>query len=250
MAKITADSLRKVLPVLSGDVVPSEAARRQVREAGSSGDQSLRPLLRSLAGSITSPVNREVIYDALDGLWRLDEPKDYFLANARHHAENKWLAYFSILILGRDPMDPAVQPSLAEIAAASRDNQIRGAVAEYGRSRYLRQRYARFSKTASKVEFILAHFKGYWNPIFFAEGADPSAKQPEAAWLESALRELSRDHPDEVAKLICETDVSDYCPRPEMLSEWRRHMATLVAPAAGEALLALDNPTVENGDGL
>jgi hypothetical protein len=246
--KVTAERLRELLPLLRRDAVPSRDARRVLQSAGLSNDASLRPLLRALAGTVTADKNREVIYDALHALWRLGEPAASFLANARRHADNKWLAYFSILILGRDPSDDEVEPALEEIAAASHDNQIRGAVAEYARSRYLRRRYARFSKLESKVGFVLQHFKGYWNPVLFVEGADLSSHDPETAWLETELRALSREAPETVARLIAEADVSDRCSDPEMLSEWRRHMASLLAPAAGAALLEIDHLQRESGD--
>lgn len=249
MTETLTTRLREALPELYGDTPPSLAARRVVQEAGVSGDASLRPQLRALAESIRSDTNREVIYDALHGLWRLGEGSDYFLTNAEHHADNKWLAYYSILILGRDPADASIQTRLEEIAAQTADNQIHGAIAEYARSRYLRRRYAQFSRLAGKVSFILEHFRGYWNPVQFGAGIDLSSASPEAAWLERELGALSREEPEEVARLICKADVSDLATTPEARSAWRRHMAGLLAPEAGEALRAMDAASGGHGDG-
>jgi hypothetical protein len=249
MTDTVAARLNKALPELRGGTPASPEARRALREAAASDDAALRPQLRALAGAIRSDANRPRIYDVLHGLWRLGEGADTFLANAERHAENKWLAYYSILILGREPTDAAVRARLEEIAGETTDNQIRGAIAEYGRSRYLRRRYARFAKLASEVGFILEHFRGYWNPVFFAAGPDPSALAPEAAWLERELRALSQEDPEEVARLICEADVSDLCPTPEARSDWCQHMAGLLAPEAGEALRAMDAARRGRGEG-
>ncbi|MEO1091404.1 MAG: hypothetical protein AAFX81_12255 [Pseudomonadota bacterium] len=247
-AQSTAEALRDAMPSLCGTAVPPRDARRQVQLAGKSGDAALRPQLRELASTVVSEANREVVYDALHALWRLGEPRAYFLANARRHAENKWLAYFSILILGRDPNDAVVARELARIGDASRDNQIRAAVAECERSRMLRRTYGRFTRLDSRVGFILSHFRGYWNPVFFAEGVDMSAKEPGAAWLEHELRALSEEEPEAVARLICDADVVDLCSETEALSSWRGHMAGLLAPAAGDALLAMDRQQREGLD--
>jgi hypothetical protein len=239
MTNSLAAKLTDALPELQSDSHASIAARRAVQDAGASDDASLRPQLRATAESVRADANRSVIYDALHGLWRLGEDGDYFLKNAEGHRENKWLAYYSILILGRDPIDAAVRHRLQNIAEQSIDNQIRGAVAQYDRSRYLRQRYARFSKLTSKVGFILSHFQGYWNPVFFQEGGASSSDAPEAAWLEKELRVLSQDAPEEVARLIYKADMSDLYSAPELKSDWCKHMAGLLAPEAGEALRAL-----------
>ncbi|PUB12417.1 hypothetical protein [Yoonia sediminilitoris] len=238
MTQTLASKLDKALPALRSETVAAPDARRIVQEAGVSGDEALRPQLRALAGSIRADTNRSVIYDALHGLWRLGEDPAFFLESAENHAANKWLAYYSILMLGRDPSDAHVAARLDEIAAQTTDNQIRGAIAQYGRSRYLRQRYARFTKLTSKVDFILNHFQGYWNPVLFEAGTDLSSDMPEAAWLEQELRALSQDAPEEVARLIHEADMSDLCPDPEMKSAWCTHMASLLAPEAGAALRA------------
>lgn len=211
-------------------------AREAIVQTGVTDDRRFVPQLKQIAAETSRETNSKVTYDALDSLWRLGEPKEYFLDNARAHEQNKWLAYYSLLLLGRDPDDERSQEVMAEIKARSTDNQIRGAIAEAGRLRAIAGEYDQLATDEEKIDFVLARFRGGWDPISFGLTEIGSSVDPLGAWARSQLLALSQKHPELVAQAVRRIDLSDQYEDPSFTRSYRNYVAQFIAPEAQQRL--------------
>lgn len=216
------------------------AAREAVVQAGLSDDQTLVPLLKEVAEATSKDRNLKVTFDAFYSLWQLGEPREYFRENARSHQQNKWLAYYSILVLGSDPDDEKTIEALNEIKVASTDNQIRGAIAEAERVRFLAGEYGQQNTAQQKSSFLLAHFRSYWNPISLGEWEIGSPAHPLAIWSQQKLFELSQESPEVVAQAVFEIDLSKDYGDDSFTKSYRAHIAQFLSEEAREIFRKLE----------
>jgi hypothetical protein len=226
------DCLQQFLEGKLGD----DEARVLVEKAGLSADSQFAPLLKAIALFTSTERNRRITFDALHALSRLGESKDYFLQNARNHQQNKWLAYYSILILAREPNDTEAADALNEIKASSADNQIRGAIASAERVRFLVTEYARLETPEQKCTFLLSHFRGAWNPITLGESELDSAMDPLTSWSQRHLFKLSQENPEVVARAVSEIDLFNDFSDERLTQSYRIYVGRFIAPEASQRL--------------
>lgn len=220
--------LRQILGGGSEDL----AARESVIMTGLSADRQFVPLLKEIVEATSKDRNRKVTYDALHSLWQLGEPREYFLNNALSHERNKWLAYYSILVLGRDPADERIVEVLNEIKAASADNQIRGAIAEAERVRFLETEYRQRQTPQEKCGYLMAHFRSTWNPITLGQAEIGSPINPLVIWSQQKLFELSQESPEVVARAVFDIDLSKDFGDDSYTKSYRAYVAQFLSEEA------------------
>jgi len=226
------NGLREFLENKSSDL----EVRALMKRIRSSPDRQYVPLLKNIAVATSKERNRRVTFDALHTLAAMNEPRVYFVANAQDHHHNKWLAYFSILILGREPEDAEVTNALSEINAASTDNQIRGAIASAERVGFLASEYTALQSAEEKCDFLLSHFRGAWNPITLGESELDNAMNPLAVWAQYKLFELSKENPVAVARAISKVDLSDDFSSEHFTRSYQSYLAQFLTPEAAQRL--------------
>lgn len=224
---------------LAGEL-DNPTARASVIQAGLSADQTLVPLLKEIAEATSKDRNLKVTFDALYSLWQLGEPREYFLENARSHQQNKWLAYYSILLLGSDPDDEKTIEVLNEVKAVASDNQIRGAIAEAERVRFLAGEYRQQNTARQKCDFLLAHFRSNWNPISLGEREIGSPAHPLAIWSQQKLFELSQESPEVVAQAVFEIDLSKDYGDDSFTKSYRAYVARFLSEESREIFRKLE----------
>jgi hypothetical protein len=197
--------LREELRQVLEGALAYEDARGIVQQAGLSGDASLIPLLKDIAEQPSGERNLRLTFDALCAAWLLGEPRDYFLANARAHAAKKWLAYYSILLLGREPGDEQAA-ALEAVKAETKDNQISGAIAEAVRVRALADQYPESGTLEERTAFVLRYSRGEWSPITLDPPGLGWALKPVTAWAQWELWRLAQEAPETVARQIARLD--------------------------------------------
>lgn len=221
--------------VLAGALEPSEA-RRVVRRAGRSGEPALLPLLVEIAERTSKESYLRLTFEALCSAWLLGEPEEWFLANARAHRTKKWLAYSSILLLGRDPEDERAAAVLAEIKIQTTDNQISGAIAEAERVRAMAGEYPESGTAEEKIAFLLPLCRGEWSPIS-SEGTELGwGLKPVTEWARRKLRELSQESPEEVARAMARMDLAAESPDERTTAAYRAFLAGFLSAEARQKL--------------
>jgi hypothetical protein len=218
-------------------------ARESIIQAGISGDQRFIPILKEIAEATSKDKNHKVTYDALHSVWQLGEDKEYFLENAQSYQKNKWLAYYSILILGRDPNDDKTLEVMNEIKTVSSDNQIRGAIAESERVRLLATHYKKLESAREKCNFLLNNFRSTWNPISLGETELGSPTSPQAIWSQRELFNLSQESPEVVALAIFAIDLSESYEDESFTKSYQDYVARLISVKAREKLQKLQEQT-------
>ncbi|MBK8985289.1 MAG: hypothetical protein IPM39_04285 [Chloroflexi bacterium] len=228
--------LRQALEGKSGELEVQQA----IVQAGLSGSRRFAALLKRIAEETAHEDRRKVTYDALRSLEQLGEPPAYFQANARAHEANKWLAYYSILILAHSPNDAPTRAALDAIKTQTADNQIRGAIAEAERLRALAAEYQQLHTAQAQIEYILSHFRGGWNPISFGQTELGSATDPLAVWSQQELRQLSQAHPDLAAECVARIDLSEQYAAASISRSYRDYIAQFLATEAVQRLQELE----------
>jgi hypothetical protein len=231
MSETADNSMTQGLQRFLAGELDEKAARDLVAQAGTLMDKSTIPELKAIAEITSAEANRKITLLALHSLWQLDEPLAYFVANAQDHDHNKWLAYYSILILGREPNVETISV-LSQIKDATPDSHIRSAVAAAERVQYLAAEYAKLTTPEQQCAYLLAHFRGSWNPISQGEGELDSVMSPQAAWSQRALFDLSDKHPALVAQAVAQLDLSGDYSDEYFTKSYREYVAGFLAPAA------------------
>jgi hypothetical protein len=234
------EQIEKGLRQILESELDNPAARMSVVRAGVSADQTFAPLLKEIAEATSKDRNRKVTFDALYSLWQLGEPREYFLENARSHQQNKWLAYYTILILGSDPDDEKTIEALNEVKAVATDNQIRGAIAEAERVRFLAGEYRQQNTAQQRSSFLLANFRSNWNPITLGEAEIGSPANPLALWSQKKLFELSQESPEAVAQAVFEIDLAKDYGSDSFTKSYRAHVAQFLSEEARARLQQLE----------
>lgn len=222
-----APDLRQVLE----GALPYEDAREAVQWAGLSEDPSLIPQLKEIAELTSGERNLRLTFDALCGAWLLGEPRDYFLANAQAHASRKWLAYYSILLLGRVPDDGQVAAVLEAIKTESADNQVQGAIAEAGRVRALSLEYPDNGTVEDKTLFLLRYSRGEWSPIALDPPLFGWSLNPLTDWAHRKLRTLAQEDAGTVARTIAQLDLSAEYPD-DQGAAYRSYLLSLISSSS------------------
>lgn len=217
------EELRQVLE----GAVAYEDAREIVRQAGLSGDAGLVPQLLEIARQTSGERNLRLTFETLCAAWLLGESRETFLANAREHAANKWLAYYSILLLGREPGDETVAAALAAIKGETTDNQISGAIAEAERVRALAEQYPESGTVEERTAFVLRYVRGEWSPITLDMPGPEWTLNPLAAWAQRELRRLAGQEPETVLRQIGQLDLSAEYPG-EHAALYRAYLMSLL----------------------
>lgn len=211
------------------------AAVRQVAEGGAA---EAAPLLRQVAETASATGNRRVIFDALDGLRKLGEPRNYFVEAARGHANNKWLAYHAMIVLARDAVDAAVWDELLALRAEISDAELLGAIAMAKRVRDLEDQYQRTSGLVERLRYVLDTLRTGWNPITLSGGEIDRGTDPQATWGQQKLRELSEQDPQAAAGAVATLERKGISG--PVLWSYRRFVAGFLAEAARERFGRLD----------
>lgn len=115
--------------------------RNAIVAVGETGDVSARAALRQVAVASSLAGNSKVTFSAVSSLWKLEHDRPFFLDAIRNHAENKWLAYHSIVVLGRAPDDAELEELLESVKDATSDGHLLSAIAMAERVRYLESEY-------------------------------------------------------------------------------------------------------------
>jgi hypothetical protein len=194
--------------------------------------------LRRLAEDTATSGNRRATFDALHELRGRGEPPDYLLDAARHHADDKWLAYHAIIVLGPDATDDSVWAVLRQVRDETSDAELLGAVALADRVRYLENTYGELTEPAEQIRYVLDTFRTEWNPISQSGGQVDRGTDPQAIWSQRKLHDLSEQHPEQTATAVAtanregldETSTSNY----------RRFLASFMAEAAQAHFRLLD----------
>ena len=194
--------------------------------------------LRRVAEESASTGDRRATFDALAELRERGEPREYFLNAARRHADNKWLAYHAIVVLGADATDDEVWAVLQQIRSETSDAELLGGIAVAERVRYLEDTYDGLAGFEERLGFVLATFRTDWNPISLAGGQVDRGTDPQAIWSQRKLRELSEQDPAAVAEGVARANR-------EGLSEahawaYRRFLAEFLTPQARDHFRTLD----------
>ena len=82
--------------------MPAPTPKRK-RRAGETRDPEFRPPLERIVAAFSATPQHLVAFDALDALAALGASDAYFLGLAEKHAQDKWGAYYAILILSDQP---------------------------------------------------------------------------------------------------------------------------------------------------
>jgi len=228
--------LRQALAGKSGELEVQQA----IVQAGLSGNRRFAALLKRVAEETARANGRKVTYDALRSLEQIGEPPAYFLTNAHNHQGNKWLAYYSILILAHSPADAPTRSALDAIKTQTADNQIRGAIAEAERLRALAAEYQQLDTVQARIAYILSHFRGGWNPISFGQTELGSATDPLAVWSQQELRRLSQTNPDLVAESVARIDLSEQYADESISRSYREYIAQFLTAEAAQRLQELE----------
>lgn len=216
------------------------AVRQAIVQAGLSGNRRFAALLKRIAEETARESRRKVTYDALRSLEQIGEPPTYFLTNAHNHQGNKWLAYYSILILAHSPADAPTRMALDTIKTQTADNQIRGAIAEAERLRALAAEYQQLDTVQARIAYVLNHFRSGWNPISFGQTELGSATDPLAVWSQQELWRLSQTDPDLVAESVAGIDLSEQYADESISRSYREYIGQFLTAAAAQRLQALE----------
>jgi hypothetical protein len=212
--------------------------RSSVQQLSEAGGPDTAALLRRVAELSSTTGNRRVTFDALDGLDKVGDQRSYLLDAARGHAQNKWLAYHAIIVLGRDATYADVWDALSALRSEISDAELLGALALAERVRYLEEQYSSRPEPADRLRFVLDTFRTEWNPITQAGGEIDRGTDPQAVWSQRKLRELSAENPEGTADAVAQAyRVSVSGP-----SAWRyrRFLAQFLGPDAQERFRAVD----------
>jgi hypothetical protein len=224
--------------VLDG-ALESPAARQAVRQAGRSGDPGLIPLLEGIAERTSEERYFRLTFEALCSAQLLGLPRKRLLAGARAHTTKKWLAYSSILLLGRDPEDEETAAALAAVKSETTDNQISGAVAEAERVRAVAEELPDTGTAEERAADLLQYCRGEWNPITREDPALGWEPKPVTAWARRKLRELSEESPDAVARALSRMDLSEEYPDEPTAVAYQSFLAGLLSDEARQRLADL-----------
>jgi hypothetical protein len=212
--------------------------RASVQQLAEAGGPAAAPLLRRVAEASSSTGNRRVTFDALDGLEKVGDERSYLLDAARGHAQNKWLAYHAIIVLGRDATDTEIWDALSALRSEISDGELLGAIALAERVRYVEEQYSTQPEAADRLRYVLDTFRTDWDPITLTSGEIDRGTDPQAVWSQRKLRDLSTQIPEAAAEAVAQAyRVSVSGPA---VWRYRRFLAQFLAPDAQERFRALD----------
>ncbi len=217
-----------------------QETRTAISEAGSMAGAGFIPVLKNIAEKTTKDGYAKIAIDVFESLWQLKQARKYFLDNAKNHQRNKWLAYFSILILGRDPLNRDTQRVFRKIKAETSDNQIQGSLAMAERVCFLAAQYADLSTLEQKCVFVITHFRGGWSPILCKESSWPINTDPLAAWSQQLLTRFSEESPEQAARAVLAIDRSDEFKDPLYTRSYRAYVARFLCKIARRRYLKLE----------
>lgn len=233
---------------LKGDPLDEEI-RTAISEAATMAEAGFVPVLQAIAEKTTKDAYAKIAIDVFESLWRLKQSRDYFLAGAKGHQRNKWRAFFSILLLGRDPDNRETQRLFREIKAQTSDNQIQGGLAMAARVRFLATQYAALSTLEQKCAFVITHFRGDWNPLFLDASSWPQDTDPLAVWSQQQLTRFSKESPEQAARAVLAIDLSDDFEDPLYTRSYRAYLARFLGQKARRIFLKLERAGVKPGEG-
>jgi hypothetical protein len=204
--KVTAAEVQRV----ATEQISFADAERILRAAGETGDPKLIEPLKSAASTwAKQPQHALAAYFALHSLWQLGESRDYFLKNLDEYKGNKWLAYYSILILGRDP-NGSLMDRLEQIradTAATGDNDLAAAVSAVRRTRDVIEQYQAMQAIAQRIDLLLRHAGSTWNPMSGMRSDPLDQSSPLPFWARKELQRLSGDHELLIAQRLAALDI-------------------------------------------
>lgn len=209
-AEMTAADVRRVA---AKETAFAEACRI-VRQAGPSGARELIEPLKSVVTVWSrDPQHALVAYYALHRLWQLGAPREYFIGNLERYRDNKWLAYYSILTLGRDP-DADLMKRLRRIEAdmaGSPDNDLHAAIAAVRQARDVIETYEGIADAEQRIDLVLRYAGSTWNPISGMRSDPIDQYSPLPFWARKELGNLTTEHGPLVAERLIKLDVGgDY----------------------------------------
>lgn len=198
----SAEAISQRLEEVSGGKLDIDAARLVVRSAGRSGDKTLSAKLKSIAlkfSKMEDDGGRDTVaFEALKGLWRLGEPKEYFLRNAKNYKENAVLACYSIWILAYSP-EPEISKELPSQKETLSNDLINEALQDYRMVESLSKRYQATVEFDKRFSLLVLCADSGWILDGDSLHVEYSAR---VVWGQSRLYELSKEDPAAVAKSI------------------------------------------------
>jgi hypothetical protein len=229
--RATTDVLGNELDALLRGERDFERSRCLVQTVGRRSLREHFAKLRSIAEATAKRDDQaKIAFDALHAISMLDESRQYLLQNAQEHQTNKFLAYYSILILAAEPRED-VMGQLRRVREESKDNQIQGALSIAEHMFALSQKYVKTSALDGKMHLLFEALRTGWNPIRVEENEPTGNLNPEAVWAKKEILQLSRKYPAEVAGKLDALEQFDELTR-ESLLDYRRYVLRFVAEEA------------------
>jgi hypothetical protein len=188
-----------------------------VRAGGRAADSGLVPLLRVVAESYASDTRfHHLSLEALDALYRLGEPLEYFQRRVVDPAAPIRLRQYSMLICAREPdtgrADAFVQ--VAERASRERVPNAAFLASAAHEARFvinLEARLASFPTVSQKIALLASHSIGGFNvfvstELFIVEREAPDHRsRPSVVWSRAQLVKLATQSPVEAAEALLVT---------------------------------------------
>lgn len=221
---------------LQGELEDSEV-KLTIQQAMQSGDTKYIPVLRRIAEMETNE-KRDVIFHAYYALQQLGQPDAYFRDFIVDHAANEWQAYYAILLLGRQP-DTALLDLLESIKSQTDSVYVRGATDIVFHVAGLKRQYERLDTPQARSDFLMEHFRTDWNPIIPPQPTDADPVDPQEAWTQQKLFELSEEAPDIAARFVHDLDYAETDTRPQFTRMYRQFLAGFLADEARARFEAL-----------
>jgi len=231
-----------------------------IRAAGHLGDTMFVSVLRGVSDEFSEGRQRLLALEALNSLWLLGEPREYFAGHVDHFAERPSCAYYAILVLAREPnsdfMDRLNQiyDLVADQCELADANLIHSGIMD-ARLVYRVQSMLESAQTVEeKVDILAQHAT---TPYMIGPAAGDSLVElmhPVVGWARERLHALGEADPESVAEAVCSAQLDSlYGPEgawsgsgvsEERLTQLRaRHkakLAELLPLQAQDALAALD----------
>lgn len=188
-------------------------AFRALREAGLSQDASYVPVLKRIATACSESAQQLFACEALDALWRLGVPPEYFELLAGDFATRPMLAQYAMLTLGREPS--ALRTAAFEAIARQAEAWGLAESANFGwatsRARAVveaRAALALRSSVSAQLGLLARDAIGGYSP-FVGAGigleSPTDRSDPKVAWSRAQLEQLALRAPAEVAQALLTT---------------------------------------------
>jgi len=223
-----------------------------VRACGRAADSGLVPLLRVVAESYASDTRfHHLSLEALDALYRLGEPLEYFRMRVVDSAAPIRLRQYSMLICAREP-DTGRADAFEQVAERARRERVPNAAflaSAAHEARFVIQleaRLASFQTVSQQIALLASHSIGGFNVFvstdFMVEREAPDHRsRPSVVWSRERLVKLATQSPVEAAEALLVTKFEGMLDDAEiesaeqverLLYRYRDHVSQFLPPAS------------------